>query len=400
MAKLKSANIGDVHINAKGLPLTQLIEEIEGVFVSFVVQNRPDYIVINGDLFHNEIRTNSDACAYVLSLVYRLACLKSHQGNTVQLFIVDGTQSHDMFQNKMFTFLVDSPLHNVKIIYTAEVVEFMGEKLLFLPDEYVADPEAHFGPFINVPPNTYAHIYMHGVCDNFGAVIIGDQMDKINKEMHRFLFPFEQMCSIAKYGCIDNHYHRYTVMPSSNGNGQVIVVGSFARWVHGEEEAKGFLSSTIDYDSNSCTNRFVENHKASIYLTRDIRDFMNTESQLSDIGSEVELFMQRNQVKSLRLFVPFELTDNETVRAASDIFANKGVVFKYEKGGSDRTKDKDDDKTSSINSFVGVVANCTDIHTNIARFIEYDDNGASVTDDVMTPSTDKVGWVKSVLFNL
>ncbi len=393
MEDLRAVVIGDIHLDAKSIALHVLNSELDNTFFTHIDEYRPDIVIFNGDTTDHEIRTNSNACTSFLDIVYRVARLKSHRGVPIKVVVSLGTTNHDCNQINIFTFLLKYPEVDIKLVYTTEVIEMLGHKILVIPDEQVSDPDDHFGAFIDVPPDTYSLCTIHGVMDNFGAVIIGDQMDKINKEIHRFLFPYEHMCSIVKYRIYMNHYHTMTDM------GKVFVVGCFTRYKHGEEEPKGFMSIRIENDV--LTDHFIENINAPMYITKHITDFITQGAQINDVIILVKKFITLNKVKSLRLFIPYELSTDELVASVSDVLVNVGIVFRYEKGNVDRSNDRDaDDKNQDRNSLLSVISSCTEIETNIARYNMYYENGEVMSDEILTPPKDTVNRIKQIILSL
>jgi hypothetical protein len=379
----------DLHLGHPKIDVNLMRKTFYEILLPRIRSSKPDMVVLNGDGTHFEIRSNSEAMSFYLEMMYMVAREKNKVGEPILFVLVDGTSTHEMNQLKAMEFLTKVPELNVRIIRTTSELEYNGRKMLFIPDEHVSDPVEHFAPFLEVPEGHYDFIFMHGVMDSFGGVIIGDEHAKLVKEKFRHIFPQEAMDRIVKYATYCGHVH------SPAEIGKTIIVGSLTRFVHGEEAPKRFVEGTID-KNGIFRNESIINTFAPLYITLPVSDVLCDDLEKSKQNT-LNLFRSMG-LKSLRLFIPAIQAADPHVRSFADIMTNCGIVFKYEGNTKERTKNKDEkDVAEERDDLLSLITTTSDICVNMARYTLYKQAGEKITDDVRNPPEEKVKEYRKLL---
>ncbi len=245
------ASISDIHLG-KTPNSAHLYEELKDVFLKWCLENKPDIVVVAGDLTDRKLHMNSEAAKFANFFMHDLYEL-SRAGTTV--LIVHGTASHDNFQILSYSHYVSEKFR----MYTKATVDFVGTlKLLILPEEYVINPAEYYKPFL-ITETKYDFCFGHGMFKHAG----GYATDSGGTHSKSAIFAAEQFDTIIKGYVSFGHIH------TSVKKGKVIYNGSFSRYNFGEEEDKGFYAyryKTPDpFSSGSYKYTFIKNDKAPKY---------------------------------------------------------------------------------------------------------------------------------------
>lgn len=252
----KGVVIGDVH---QGVTEDDRIHvELDEVFFYHIERmEQLDFIIINGDYFHNKMYLNEPSSIYAINDMDRLLAMAKER--RIKVRVVYGTESHDDDQYKVFNlYLLDKNL-DFKIIYTVEEEElFPGVHVLYIPEEHIYDKVDYYKEYFN-KKNYYDFVFGHGVIQEVMNYIKKDTGKK-SERLKVPVFSSAELEYICKGYVVFNHYHVF-----SNINDKVFYVGSFSRWKHGEEDPKGFFE--ITKDKKDYSYNFIENYKAPTYVT-------------------------------------------------------------------------------------------------------------------------------------
>ena len=247
---LKILSISDLHFGKKPDP-ERLYRELMEVFITFAIQYKPNIIVVAGDLTDKKLTMNSDAAIYCnrfVDALTKLDCI---------VVLVHGTLSHDYMQINSYSHLVSSKF---RIIKEATVEYIEGLRLLFLPEEYVADPRSYYEPFLTTTEK-YDMAFGHGMFKFAGGYVSDTSADLKTKA---YTFNSKEFKDIVHGRVSFGHIH------TSVSEGNVDYNGSFSRDSHGQEEAKGFYAYDYDTQKKKCKKTFVENKLAPLYITEDL----------------------------------------------------------------------------------------------------------------------------------
>lgn len=244
-----------------------------------------DFIIIAGDYWDKKVFLNDRASDNGLWLMQRLTQY------TKCIRIIYGTESHEVDQYHIFSIFENLKGLDFKIIQSVCEEELLpGLQVLYLPEEYIKDKNEYYKEFLN-NESKYDYIFGHGVIAEAMTMV---KREKKKSETESRLKPavfttsdFKKCCKGEVYF---GHYHVHSVIQD-----WVHYVGSFTRWIHGEEEPKGYYEITCDLEEDKkYYSEFHENYDAPKYKTYTF-------------GYEHEIFssddMIDNYLKSLRNLV-------------------------------------------------------------------------------------------------
>lgn len=244
-----------------------------------------DFIIIAGDYWDKKIFLNDRASDNGLWLMNKLVQY------TKCVRIVYGTESHEADQYHIFSIFENIKGLDFRIIRNVCEEELLpGMEVLYLPEEYIKSKDEYYKEYFS-QKNKYHYIFGHGIIAE-AMTMIKKESKKEDKETR--LKPatfttadFKRCCRGEVYF---GHYHVHSVIQDT-----VHYVGSFTRWIHGEEEPKGYYEICCNLeDGEDYSSEFHENYDAPKYKTYTF-------------GYEHEMFksdeMFENYLKSLRNLV-------------------------------------------------------------------------------------------------
>lgn len=230
---------------------------------------RLDIIAIDGDMFHQKYNVLSEAILYANKFMYELVMLSKLKGAT--LVIIDGTNSHDSGQLKLFYHYLNDPELDIRIIEKIQFEYIKGAKILCIPELYNVD-EVEYTKHL-LYSGIYDSVFMHGTIK---GSIYGDTVAAGGR-----LFTIDdfKLCRgpiisghVHTGGCFDTYFY-YT--------------GSPYTWQFGEEGEKGYLLVMHDLDSgyHYCKLMPIKSFRyitiaVDTLLYSDPRDIINHISQI------------------------------------------------------------------------------------------------------------------------
>ena len=252
-----------------------------------VMENRCyyDFIIIAGDYWDKKIFLNDRATDNGLWLMNKLTQF------TKCIRIVYGTESHEVDQYHIFSIFETMKGLDFKIIKTVCEEELLpGMNVLYLPEEYIKDKDEYYEEYFS-KKKRYHYIFGHGVIAE-AMTMIKRESKKEGKEtrLKPAVFTTADFKKCCRGEVYFGHYHVHTVIQDN-----IHYVGSFTRWIHGEEEPKGYYEILCNLEEDEdFSSEFHENYDAPKYKTYSF-------------GYEHEIFsseeMLDNYLKSLRNLV-------------------------------------------------------------------------------------------------
>lgn len=328
MKQLSYLVLSDIHIGHR-------INEADNIYnnlVSFITKNysllydvksNPKgirAIFIAGDLFDRFLPSYSYefSIGYKL-LTYLLEICKKHD---IILRVLEGTPLHDWGQSRLFNDLIKDLKIDIDFKYInnlyVEKNEKLGISILYVPDEVNHDANKTFKQVKKLlKDNDLSEVdiaIMHGA---FTYQIPMFKSDSFHKE--------EDYESIVKYTIHPGHVHTYST------KGKIVAQGSFDRLAHGEEEDKGCVVNTIDFETNSATPIFLKNKDAMVFTTKKIKG-----SKIKDIVKELKKIFKTLKKGSA---VRFITDDKESLKASIEaidtkLFIDYKIKINVEDGSS------------------------------------------------------------------
>lgn len=311
------AVISDVHLNAKRLEPKQIKKELkEGFFDVLRRVTILNGIVVNGDLFHDNKLYLEDKNARVAFWFFQQLEEIAKERN-VWVRIIKGTGSHDFDQLSIFKDYEEE--YDFKIYEETTIEMLDGMNMLFIPEEYVRDPDEHYKQFLSVPENTYDMIFMHGLVKEMEFI----HQDNTNFSKKAPIFDVDDLCKVCKGPILAGHIHTHTIFRD-----QFFYVGSFSRFSHGEEEAKGIVMGLMTRDTKDFVVVHHENKLARVYM-KLILDFDDMDKlSIEEIIEKVDKFIKKHDVTSLDFRMNYIDTDecHAKVSAVMEFYKGSDIV--------------------------------------------------------------------------
>lgn len=256
--------LADIHIGAMDYDQTyNEVMYLKNLLQEYRKDGQLDFIVIGGDFFDKQLYGNDPFVDLALKLMVSMLV------SAKVVRVVYGTSSHDSDQYGIFDTLAnDVPLvlegfsYNFRIINTVEEEELLpGMKVLYIPEEYIYNKSDYYAPYLN-KEGYYDYIFGHGMIYEAFSGRIKKQDEKDSTRRKAPIFSSHELGKACNGDALFGHYHVHTEMDDN-----VSYVGSFSRWIFGEEEDKGFFQLSFDEETRECKKSFVINEKALKYIT-------------------------------------------------------------------------------------------------------------------------------------
>ncbi len=222
---LNMIHISDIHfgvINPK-VEYDILVEQVINVIepLNFRI------FCINGDLFDKKFMSNTEPILYASLFVSLIVEMCKRKNAT--LIIIDGTESHDSGQLKIFYHYLNDPYIDIRIVEKIKFEYVDDMKILCIPELYniKEDVYRHFLFYSGL----YDLCFMHGRME---GAIYNSKTDQSR------LFTIKDFCN-CKGPIISGHVHIAGCFSS-----YFYYTGSPIRWCFGEENEKGFLIVLYD----------------------------------------------------------------------------------------------------------------------------------------------------------
>lgn len=251
--------VSDIHFGAFEPEILQ--NELHEIFIKYLdSMKKIDFIVIDGDYFDHKIYLNEKISKYAMQFMDELVNIA--KTNFCPIRIVYGTESHEANQYSIFS-IYDNDNVDFKVIYTAEEEELLpGLKVLYIPEEYVYSKKEYYGKFLS-KHREYDYIFGHGVIQEVMTEASRSTKEKPSSDRKKVpVFTTSELIEMCKGQIYFGHYHINT-----NIMDKVFYVGSYSRWMHGEETPKGFYHLTCNPENENYSQEFIENSLARRFIT-------------------------------------------------------------------------------------------------------------------------------------
>lgn len=309
--------IADIHAGA--FDGKQLYNELMDGFVKYLKSLKIlDFIVIAGDLFDTKISLNSEHTKYIFSFLRSVMeiCIEKN----TKLRILKGTESHDNQQLQVLNYLVGSNC-DIKIISHVEKENlFENMKVLYIPEEYMKDKDEYYKDYMN---DEYDMIFGHGLVDEV-AFCAKKQESEVTMSKAP-IFQSKKLMSITKGPIFFGHIHK-----PQNIHDKMFYVGSYSRWVFGEEEPKGFMTVVYTPETSEFETEFIKNKLCRTFDTISIgyNSSLYTEDQEKQLKQILYLVDSSNADKLRLIFnIPEEYeSPNLLISMINNIFINHNDV--------------------------------------------------------------------------
>ena len=280
--------LSDLHFGIKDTK--SLFDELNNIFIPYINEKKFSncIIAITGDTFDKRLSLNDEASFLAIQFIdtlYKIAKSKDYQ-----VRIILGTKTHDLSQLNVFDKYVDNTF---KIIRNVSVEKINDFKILYIPEEYVENPDEYYSDAFS---DKYDFILGHGTLSNCAfknQKILSEKPIKTAP-----IFDSKVIKELVRYYAIFGHIHIHKKF------NKILIPGSFTRWCHGEESDKGFLHIKVDTEKDSSKYIFIKNENAPEYKTLKMDEIEGEtlEDKIKTINS------LKKEIKNIRISLDKDTT--------------------------------------------------------------------------------------------
>ena len=290
-----SAHISDVHFGA--FDSDELLKELRYQFLN-KLKHLPqlDVIYIQGDLYHYELSLNSKHARNSFTFIDLLLQLAYEKNAKVRIIV--GTRSHDFNQlNNIMSMRKDVDIRVINRVQEEEL--FTDYKVLYLPEEYIKDPQEYYYDYFNVDDGYYNAIVGHGFFEE--NCFSNHNSETVMKAAP--IFNSKELIRICSGPITFGHDHSATHIKK-----KIFYTGSFSRWCQGEEEPKGFFISINNVYNENFKIIPVQNIMARKFVSRTITKLLK-KYEVETIINIINEYMEIHNIFNFRL-IAFEVNDS------------------------------------------------------------------------------------------
>lgn len=326
---IKVAAISDIHIGAQHANV--LKEQLENYFLNVLENEKPDLVVICGDLIDHKLSFNSTDSKLAIDLIEELS-------KKYPVRLLKGTRTHDLDQLNNFIYLENKEGVNFKLYNKMISEEIAGYKFLFMPEEYMEDYFEHYSDLLS---DTYDIGFFHGTWNFAGYT---NQLQESERPIkHAPLFKVKELTNVARM-FVGGHIH------TSQQYENVLYTGSFSRWCMGEEEDKGFY--ILEIDDNEINKTFYVNNLARKYVTLDVNQLIaNEEMTLDQKINYIEEAKKNKDIYKLRIKFDSDGNDVDTT-FIKDYFSKDSNVKVSVTNTTKEMENREEEKLTDEYSFI------------------------------------------------
>lgn len=270
-------------------------------FLDFIrMKGDIDLVVLCGDYFDYRLTLNSKAALKALKWFDELYNTCKDAG-VKRLRAIKGTKEHDNDQ--------------LEAIHPRETGEFFKKFYVTTTEETLPGLNCIYCPDETINLHDYENLYMdqmmafhdigffHGNFDTQLPKLVIDQ--NLDANIPSIIYFRDHWSRFIKGPLVSGHWHIFTDLDP------LIYIGSYDRWVFGEEEDKGFLFIQYDTDDHSYFWKHIENPFARKYQTIIINnDLCVTPEDFANLHNDIQELKQSDPDMKIR--VVYQITkDNE-----------------------------------------------------------------------------------------
>ena len=297
-----SAHISDVHFGA--FDSDELLKELKYQFLN-KLRHLPqlDVIYIQGDLYHYELSLNSKHARNSFTFLDLLLQIAYEKNAKVRIIV--GTRSHDFNQlNNIMSMRKDVDIRVINRVQEEEL--FTDYRVLYLPEEYIKDPDEYYYDYFNVDDGYYNAIVGHGFFEE--NCFSNHNSETVMKAAP--IFNSKQLIRICNGPITFGHDHSATHIKK-----KIFYTGSFSRWCQGEEEPKGFFISINNVYNENFKIIPIENIMARKFVSRTITKLLK-KYEVETIINIINEYMEIHNIFNFRL-IAFEVNDSSIMTKLS-----------------------------------------------------------------------------------
>lgn len=250
-------SISDIHFGA--IDALYMYNNLKTQFIQRITPLDFDILAICGDIFEAKYMSNNPIISYSLSFIDDV--VKLCRAKNATLIIIDGTQSHDSGQLKLFYHYLSDPTVDVRIVEEIKFEMVKGMRVLCIPEKYGV-PEETYCKFL-FESGAYDLCMLHGT---FRGSFHGSEIATLNSTKAP-VFSLASFCNCMG-PILMGHYHIAGCYET-----YAYYHGSTFRYKFGEEMEKGFLVTLYNQITRWHCTQLVE-VKSHSYITLNINDII------------------------------------------------------------------------------------------------------------------------------
>lgn len=241
-----------------------------------------DLFVVAGDTFDMKEYLSSDTVKVFLQIMVELLDMTKQYGTKFRF--IEGTSTHDAMQLETLEIIFNQVLKSdqVRFIHTVEAEELLGLKILYVPEEYVADSDVYYKTAFN---GHYDFMFGHGMTDTMWYM--RKQKSDIDKLTSAPVFSVDALCDVANYIYFGHVHYRMESGPGKRFKS----IGPVSRWEFGKEQPCGVYYINYDKDSGIAFEEFVENEYAPVLSTTAIS--IDKDYDLAELNKTIKRRLDR-----------------------------------------------------------------------------------------------------------
>jgi DNA repair exonuclease SbcCD nuclease subunit len=309
-----TAFIADIHFGS--MKSDELYSQLQSRFIKILNKNRIDMVVFGGDMFHSIISLNYSTSQYVLLFMERVLDLCAKNG-IKYVRIIQGTMSHDNNQLNNFRIYENRTDVNFKIFKTIGEEELPeGLKILYVPEEYMSDPEQYYAPYLT-KQKYYDFIFGHGM---FKEVSFTAKNQESEVTMSKApIFDSKIFLNACKGPIYFGHIHIRTSIKK-----HIHYPGSFSRFKFGEEDDKGWYLSVYNVISHRYKHQFIVNSRAEKYNT--ITCILGADITPESLVHEITNMMNKAEHVKLKMVIRDDTDCSYLIAYLNNMYQNNPCV--------------------------------------------------------------------------
>ena len=354
----KIVSIADIHFGA--IDPLYMYNTLIDQFINRISIMDFDILAICGDLFDSKFMSNNPIISYAITFINDLVNLcKSKQASIV---IIDGTQSHDNGQLKLFYHYISDPYIDFHIVENIQFEYIKGLRILCIPERYGIPEEEYIKVLFE--SGGYDLCLLHGT---FKGSYQGAEIATLNSN-HAPVFSMNSFIN-CRGPIIMGHYH-------INGCYETYAYynGSPFRYKFGEESPKGFLITLYDSKNRYHYTKLIE-IKSHSYITININDIINNDPK--DIIEYIKHYKKSNNIDHIR--VQFN-NSNENMSIVRSYFRTNPNVVLQELDKKAKTLQQIDQSILEHNTqYSYIIDNNLDDYTKFVMYVNQNEGDDFIT---------------------
>lgn len=281
-------HLSDLHFGLRTVPTSDITSNIMELLSKLPNKDTIDYIAVTGDVFEDAIQYKRDEARSITRFINQL--LRFCYIHNIVLIVLEGTDTHDHKQSRMFVTLNnerDKPIQ----LYYLETLQFLkiGElTFISIPDSIGST---------QIIKHEVAKLLVENNCKKVNILLThGMYTHHLDPKLHeRYLDTLHNTEFYANVAdlVLNGHIHPSSLVKN------ILTAGSFDRLRHGEEHPKGMWDISYDALTGEFTPTFVENKKAHLFITKQWLD-----EEVADVLTKAEILLNENvrlQTQHLRI---------------------------------------------------------------------------------------------------